>query len=203
MSSSVETEEITKGQIEKLQTLLGSALKKSGLKKKPLQYVIKEQGKLLMKELLEVVRHRVEAISNFIWRNANVDRSRMPELVIEKTGRVQYVDKAVLATMPNGTGNKKKMTFFKANKFISPDDLAVMYKDLVLKPDPYAQAAVNEADPEFADKYPNCTQWKDENGTWCYLSFVRYNGERGVVVRRDDDDDDWSGSWWFGGVPQD
>lgn len=201
MSSSIDTEEITKQQITKFMVLLQSALRKSGLKKKPVQVVMKQQGKALVREWLATVQRHVDEMSNFIHRIAKVVRSRSPLQVVDATKRAKYISEDVLATMPKGKGNKKKVVFFKENKFISPEDLVRKFKDLRLEPDPYALAAVNEADPEFADTYPNCTQWKDGEGNWCYIAFGRYGGERYVDVDRNDHD--WHDDWWFGGVPQD
>jgi len=57
---------------------------------------------------------------------------------------------------------------------------------------------VNTDDPAFADEHPNCTHWKDGEGKWCFATFSRWGGERGVdVSRRDGVSRD---GWWFAGV---
>ena len=63
--------------------------------------------------------------------------------------------------------------------------------------DPYSQAAVNEADPAFADGHPNGTHWKDVNGKWCFVAFGRWGDGRKLGVGRGND---WGGSCWFAGV---
>ena len=61
--------------------------------------------------------------------------------------------------------------------------------------DPYSLAAVNEADPAFADKYPNGTQWKDASGNYCCAFFDRWRGGRRVSVRWRGRA--WGADWWF------
>ena len=130
-----------------------------------------------------------------------VDRTRNPQQVLDATGRRQYTNKAVVATMPSrGTGVEENVTveFFPISKNASDDEVARMFEDRGLKDDPYAVSAVNEADPAFADKYPNGTQWKDADDNWCYAAFNRNGDERYVYVCRDDYD--WQDYWWLGGV---
>ncbi|MFH1866965.1 MAG: hypothetical protein ABIJ81_02690, partial [Patescibacteria group bacterium] len=101
--------------------------------------------------------------------------------------------------IPRGEGDEATVEFFKLGKFVSDDNLAIEYQKRGLDPaDPYTLVAVNEADPAFADKYPNITHWQDKNGNWCYIAFYRYVGGRYVGVGRDAYD--WGGLWWFGGV---
>ena len=141
------------------------------------------------------VEVRVTAIVN------RVNRSLTPQQVLDATKRRQYTNSAVVVTMPSGgTGVEDNVTveFFQVGKNIRDDKLAKTYEERGLVPDPYAQAAVNEADPAFADKYPNGTHWKDVNGNWCFAAFDRDVGERFVNVYRVDLD--WDVSWWFGGV---
>ena len=46
------------------------------------------------------------------------------------------------------------------------DDVVAEYKRRCLKPDLYAQMAVNETDPAFSHDYPNVTTWKLQEGTY-------------------------------------
>jgi hypothetical protein len=72
------------------------------------------------------------------------------------------------------------------------------YERRGLKPaDPYTLAAVNEADPAFADKHPNGTHWKDADDKWRYAAFYRWSDERRAHVYRSDYD--WDDRWWFPG----
>ncbi len=130
-----------------------------------------------------------------------VDRTRNPQQVLDATGRIQYTDKIVVATMPSGgQGVQENVTveFFNLGKNVSDDELAKAYEERGLVPDPYAQAAVNEADPAFADEHPNGTHWKDADGKWCYAAFDRSVSERFVFVHRSGSD--WAVVWCFGGV---
>lgn len=129
---------------------------------------------------------------------ATVDRTLAPEQILAATGRRQHVDSRVLATMPRGSGQKTKVTFFQLEYPMCDDDVARMYDSLDLKPDPYAVVAVNAEVPEFADKYNNAGQWQLSNGTWAFVSFRRDGGKRIVCVGSDDSC--WAKGYWFGGV---
>jgi hypothetical protein len=197
---------ITPGQVGKVQELIGAALRKSDLQSEPAQQVLEGQGVQVINEMVAVFRKFVEAVSSMIVRRVVANRTRSPQEAITATGRNMYLNDAVVATMPQGDGNEVDVvSFFKPdasaydkNGNISDDEVAKQFELRGLKPaDPYALAAVNEADPVFADDHPNCTHWKDENGNWCYAAFGRWNGGRDVSVNRNDYD--WHVRWWFAG----
>ncbi len=136
---------------------------------------------------------------NLIVCRLKVNRRRSPQEVLDATGRKQYTDWNVVNTMPHGEGEEVEVFFFKLNRDISDDDLEREYERLGLKPDPYAQVAVNAADPTFADEKRNGIHWKDSNGRWCYAMFDRWGDERCVVVNHTAFR--WHGNyWWFAGV---
>lgn len=155
-------------------------------------------------EQFAVFRRRVEAVSNLIVRKAKVNRGRSQHEAIEATGRAQYTDRKVVDSMPKGEGDEVEVVFFEPdlsqrNGFISDDDLEKEFELRGLKPaDPISVAAVNEADPAFADEKPHGTHWKDAKGNWCYAAFRRWHGERWVNVNRNGCD--WNDRWWFAGV---
>lgn len=155
-------------------------------------------------EQFAVFRRRVEAVSNLIVRTAKVNRGRSQQEAIEATGRAQYTDRKVVDSMPKGEGDEVEVVFFKPdlsnrNGFISNDDLEKEFELRGLKPaDPVSVAAVNEADPAFADEKPHGTHWKDAKGNWCCAAFGRWGDRRGVYVSRNGSD--WDDSWWFAGV---
>jgi len=152
------------------------------------------------------VQRRVEAVSGMIVRIVNNVIARTPRVALEATGRQLYVDDDVVATMPKGAKGKAPVYFFKpdpsaydVNGLISDDNVEKEFDRHGLKPvDPYRLAAVNEADPAFADEHPNATHWKGADGKWCYAAFYRW-GDGGRSVRVDRDDYDWGGHWWFAG----
>jgi hypothetical protein len=138
-------------------------------------------------------------VVDMISRVVPVDRTRTPQNAIKATSRILYLDDSVLETMPaggDGVGNVEVL-FFKFGRHASDDEVAAEFARLGIEPDPYAVAAVNEADPTFADEHPNGTLWKDADD-WCFVAFSRIDSERSVVVRRDDYG--WRNDWWFGGV---
>ena len=152
----------------------------------------------LAKELLAVFRKYVELFSNPITRRVRVNRNQTPEEVLAATGRVQYINKDVVETMPKGEGEKTEVVFLKPGGQMSEDGLEKWFDERGFKLiDPYSLAAVNKADPAFADKHPNGTQWKDADGKWCYIAFGRGDGERCVSVYRSDFG--WRDGWWFAG----
>ena len=199
--------EMTDGQIDKTADVLRAALRKhrEEFNTDAAQQSLGAKG--LGPDLLAVFRGYVERFSNLIVRLVRVDRARTPEQAITATGRKQYTDRSVVAAMPKGNGEEAKVVFFKpdkssynANGWISDDNLEKEFALRCLKPsDPYSLAAVNEADPTFADEHPNATHWKDADGKWCYAVFFHWSDvERLVRVNRHGID--WSDSWWFAGL---
>lgn len=157
-------------------------------------------------EQFAVFRRRVEAVSNLIIRKVPVNRNRSQQEALDATNRAQYTDRKVVDAMPKGKGDEVEVevVFFKPdlserNGFISDDDLEKEFESRGLKPaDPISVAAVNEADPDFADEKPHSTHWKDAKGNWCCAAFNRWNDEREVSVRRHGRG--WNDRWWFAGV---
>lgn len=146
-------------------------------------------------------RNRAEAVSNMIVRKVDkVDRRKLPCEVLDGTGRKQYVDRNVVNAMPHGTGESAEVFFFKLGRYISDADLEKEYELRgLIAVDPYSLAAVNEADPAFADTHPNGTHWQDKDGNWCYSTFSLWGGGgRDVDVYRRRNE--WRDSWWFAGL---
>jgi hypothetical protein len=193
-------ESITAGQIGKVQELLGAALRKSGFQSEPTQQVLESRGDQLAAKLVGVVREFVEAVSILIVRLVSVDRARTPQAMLDATDRNQYVDKDVVKSMPKGEGAEVEVVFFNLGKWTSDDDLEREYELRGLKAaDPYSLAAVNEADPVFADEHPNGTHWKNEKGQWCFATFGQWRGDgRDVDVYVHDNE--WYDRWWFAGL---
>lgn len=161
---------------------------------------IKRMASLIVGKETEVVSKAVQFVGDMITRVVPVDYTRTPNEAIKATRRAENTDYLVVKSMPaRGDGVKEvKVKFFKACQSLSSYELAAEFEKHGIEPDPYAVAAVNEADPALADKYPNATQWKDEKGNWCFISFDRGGRERHVHVHRRADD--WRSYWWFGGV---
>jgi len=190
---------ITDGQTENILDKLRSALRKhrSEFSSDVAQQVCGVEN--LGMELFAVVRKHAERFSDMIVRRVSVNRNRNQHEALKATGCTLYVSDDVVKTMPKGEGEEAEVHFFKLGRWISDDDLEQEFEVRGFKPaDPYSLAAVNEADPAFADEHPNSTHWKDANGKWCYAAFDRWYDERRVRVHRYDDG--WDDSWWFAGV---
>ena len=194
MTPSQQTE-MSDGQIEKAVDIYRALLRKHRLEldSDAVQRVLGQSE--YVTEQVAVLRERVEAVSNRIVRRVRVDRTRTPQEVIDATGRTQYVDKNVLATMPQGEGDEVDVYFVPTKRFVPVEDVPAFLAQYGLVPDPRAQAAVNEADSAFADEHPNGTQWGDN----CYLMFSRWNGKRNVDCRRSGSG--WHDYWFLSGVP--
>ncbi len=152
----------------------------------------------LKSSLKETFAQMIAAGTMIVHPGVKVNRNRSPEEAIGATGRKQHVlSDSALATMPRGQGEVVDLYYMKREGFTSDNKWEQYLKELRLAPDPYAQAADNEANPCFADEHPNGTHWKNSEGEWYLVSFNRWHGERGVLVRRSDLD--WLDDLWFGG----
>lgn len=196
-------------QIAELQTLLATelcdALYDTELPEALIGQVIETQGKAIVAACVADLLKRVEAVSNMIVRRVRVDRSRTSQAAIDATGRVQYVNNTVVDAMPIGEGEEVDVYTFKPDPeayvkgVISPAEVERQFYLRGLKPDPRAQAAMNEDDPSFTDEHPNGTQWPRPDGGYDFVTFGRWGvGDRSVRVGRGGFD--WPGGWWFAGV---
>ncbi|MBP6925686.1 MAG: hypothetical protein KBC22_01350 [Candidatus Pacebacteria bacterium] len=192
-------EPASEGQFGKVNEVLTAAMRKhkDELPKDALQTVLGDDS--LGEALLAVIKERVEAVSGMLIRKVTVNRKRSGKEALKATGRNLCITDEVVDAMPKGKGETTEVYFFKVGRSLTDEDLDQEYEKRGLKPaDPYSQAAVNEADPAFADEHPNGTHWKDGNGKWCFAALGRFRGDRGVYAGRYDSR--WLGSWWFAGV---
>lgn len=149
----------------------------------------------------------LESRESEVVRTVKVDRTRTLQEAIAATARKQCVDDSVASAMPRGEGEEVEVVFFhldlsERGGYISGDDLNKEYELRGLKPvDPYTLAAVNEADPAFADTHPNATHWKGASGNWCYAVFGCWCSERNMRVDRCVGG--WDDIYWFAGVADD
>lgn len=195
------TEPITDEQIGKVSEVLTAKLKKhrKQLPRNLSQHVLGAKNSTLWDELFTVFQKHVDAISNMIVRTVKVNRTQSPQEMLNATGRKQYANSDVVATIPRGEGEEKEVFFFKLDRYVSDDELEKEYELRGQKPaDPYSLAKVNQDDPAFADTHPNGTHWKDESGNWNFSAFFRGSDERNVFVSRSSFE--WDHYWWFAGV---
>ncbi|MBI4281810.1 hypothetical protein HY625_03245 [Candidatus Uhrbacteria bacterium] len=187
----------TGDQVDHVEGLVRKRLR--GLPRDQIQLLITNGGIYIhaYNKMLDEVFSRLTGI--IIVRRIKPDRTRTPRQVLDATNRRQYTSNDVVVTMPMGEGNEEvEMTFFKPGRCLSLADLAAEYDARDLEPDPVALAALNEADPAFADEHPNATQWKLPGGGYGFMTFYRDGGER--YVRVDRDDHGWDADWSFGGA---
>ena len=190
---------ITDGQIENIVDRLRAALRKhrEELASSVTQQVLGVES--LGAEMFAVVRKYADRLVNMFSRVVSVDRTRSSQAALDATGRRQYTDKAVVASMPRGEGDEVTMRYFDLDYDPTPTQLQAEYDKRNLKADPIAQAADNAANPSFTDDRPNGCQWDlREDGTASFATFNRWDVEREVLVFRDDGG--WFRDYRFGGV---
>ena len=107
----------------------------------------------------EIVSHVV--VDLVIFRNVKVDRNRTPLQVVEATG---YTGKGIhfiadCSSMLRGEKEEVDVYFFPLRKYTGIDEIEKEYALRGLTPDPYAQCAIIEANPNFVDEHPNFSQW--------------------------------------------
>ena len=198
MAESMTTSGMTDGQIDRACEIFRAKLTKhrNELPTDAVQQAFGDPN--LSKEWLLSLRSRADAISDMIVRRVTVDGTRTPQAAIDATGRNKYVERDSIKCMPDSASGEMDVHFFKVDRWSRDADLEKEYELRGLVPNPRAQAAVNEADPAFADEYPNGTQWKDAEGNWHFATFDQWNDERDVDVDRSGGG--WSDRWFVGGV---
>lgn len=187
---------ITDGQISKLCQNFTAKIKKGSeqLPSNLVQCLLSDQtDNTLVDKLFKLILNETELLSNTIYRHVNVNRQLSPEEMINATGRNDNVSNRVLQTIPRGKGKITEIVLFSLDgRTVTDEQLDDEYEIRNLDPaDPYSLSALNQDDPEFADKHPNCTHWINEKGEWCYITFGHAE-DRFVHV---DSVDDASASW--------
>lgn len=117
-----------------------------------------------------------------------------PTEAIASTKRIQsYIEESVLNTWPIHTG---ELEFFKFDSYTSAADVEAEYEKRGLVAAPFSMC--EQDGKEMNEKQYVATQWKDADGKFCYLAFLRWDGERKVHCDRDGSE--WDVPWWFAGV---
>lgn len=202
MATSARTQSdsaISNGQIGQITDRLSTKLRDSGLSAEGVQAILAAPGGAAIDDMVATLRKHVEANSDLIVRRVSVNRHRSARGAIEATGRKPYVTNDVVDAMPRGVGIETELVFFKVGRWLTVQELDAEYTLRNLDAaDPFSLAAVNEADPAFAEERPNATQWKDAQGKHCYATFRRWDDKRSVHVYRYGSD--WYDDWWFAGL---
>ena len=170
----------------------------SVLSKDTVQVVLEEEGEELSADMFATLRARVERRAKMIIRRVKVNRNLTHQQALDATGRAQHVNSEVLETAPKVEGEEVNVYLFDLSYDPTTDELDREMEIRGLKPDFDALAAINAADPSFADDCPNVTQWRDANGKACSAVFGRWRDERYVDVFRHDFG--WRRSYRFAGV---
>jgi hypothetical protein len=140
-----------------------------------------------------------KANSHFIFRKIKVNRSRSPQEALKATGRVGCLNDEVVREMPKSEGEEVTIYFILFNRQISVNELEKEVDKLGYKlVDPISLTALNEAEPEFADNYPNCTQWCNKHGEMCYVKFYRIWGTGVRCVDVNQHRHVWNKCWLVG-----
>jgi len=191
---------MTDGQIDDLANKLRDAARKhrDELGSEAVQEVLGTDN--LGMVLFAPFRELVEMVSNIFTRNVSgVNRTQSPQEALDATGRKQYTIQSVVEAMPRGEGESVDLKFFELEYEPTTTELDDEYERRGLKADPFALSKHMEDDPAFADDRPVACQWDlDGNGVASYATFLRWYGERYVIVNRHDDR--WPCYYRFAGV---
>lgn len=194
---------MTDGQVGKIAELITATLRKvrGNFHSTDVQNALERSGSTIQEKFLKLFQELVEATAQALVRTVKVNRNRSQEEMLKALRFLIYMDPYVVSTIPVGQGEDVTVEFFKLDKSVSEDALALEYEKRGLVPDIYAQAAVNEADPNFTDAYPNSTYWKNDAGNWCRIEFQLDLNTRAVsVFGVNDMFCDTDKNHWFGGV---
>lgn len=181
---------------DKLQVLLG--LPTEGFNLAIARLLNEWQSPAVKQETATVSEPELPEILETFTRRVKVNRRQNKQEALDANGRNQYITKSVVDEMPVEGEEEVEVTFFRVGVWVSADLQDKLCQKQGLDPDPLAVNQANIDEPALADTRPNTCQWKDAKGNWCYATFDRWRGERGVNVDRSGGG--WNGSWWFAGV---
>ncbi len=134
-----------------------------------------------------------------IIRHIKPNRTFSGKQAVDATGRKKHVNDEVVDAMPSGTEGEMEVHLVPL-KLLVPvaskleEGLAALGYEMI---DPIAACALNEVEPELADKYPNAVQWKDASGKFCYAIFCRSDWGDGRRVDVYRNVRDWDDNYWF------
>ncbi|HPN81103.1 MAG TPA: hypothetical protein PK619_00300 [bacterium] len=204
MPETEETPLATGEQVEHIMDMWRRRLKNRELTREEAQIIITGGNRYLpvMDAAADMMvdRVRTEMFNTIVRTVRNIKRNQTVRQAIDATGRNQYGDDKLLATMPWGEGPEEvELVYVRAGKQLSPVEQERFLAEHDLIPDPQAQMADNEQNPGFADKYRNGLQWNRDRDL---ISFVIFSQgiEVGRIVYVDRFRRDWLGHWWFAGV---
>jgi hypothetical protein len=153
-------------------------------------------GSLTGDHIQAFLEHRKPFASpeNMIFRRVYVDRSKSLKEALHSIGRNRIVPEEIV--VPKGKGKDVPVYLFRIGheRFANEVDRDVQKLGFQLA-DPYTLIALNAAEPGFADKYPNATQWSTGMGYSDAIAFSRHENERRVTIH--ERCAVWSEIWWF------
>jgi hypothetical protein len=117
--------------------------------------------------------------------------------LLKDTGRTMYVNEEVAKSAPTYTG---KLEFFKLNKYMTCQELQDEYDKRGLKPASIVSLCeYDKTNRDDLDKMQYvCSQWKNTDGKWCYVSVDQWDDGRRVLVDRRGSE--WDDDFWGCGV---
>jgi hypothetical protein len=192
---------MTNEQLNKLLETLRPYVQKNGksFSSATVQLVLESKG--LAKACFEPFRALVEAQAEMFTRTVTVNRVPSSLAAFESiTSHKKFLNETVVTGMPLGTEEEVTLHFFPIKKQMTCTEYAAALESHGLKPDPMAQAAFNQANPSFADKCPNGTQWQNEAGKFCCALWSGWHGYRSVDVDVFERSLDWNDYWFACGV---
>ena len=115
-----------------------------------------------------------------------VDYDRTSQQMLDALGCRQYVTDDAAARIPQRRKGKQKVVFefFKLGYPITDEEVEHERVMRNITIDVYAQCAVIENDKPFADAHTNSVSWKNAEGGWHYLIYLRDKFGHCVIVDR-------------------
>ena len=120
------------------------------------------------------------------------------EKTAKKLGHNLYGNADILLTCAKPVGIQEvSITLWEESGSLSCTALDVRYTEKGFAPNPWHLIAFATMQPDFADKRPIATQWKDAEGNFCCAIFRQWIVGRRLYVNRNDDE--WRGNVLFSG----
>jgi hypothetical protein len=203
------TEPVTRGQIAKVEDLVGAAVRKSGLPGACVQQLVHYHGAELTKKILQVLKGEALESTGIAAGNANVhagmarDPKKALGMIPVMSSQYVCIREKPAASMPHGKPGPVTVTLFQLRHPVnSYEDLMGEYAARGLKPaDPatFAIFCYTHGDILVEARYI-ATTWKDPEGMWCAVKVI-YRFESGTSVSVEEVIQ--FNNWFFAGVPLD
>jgi hypothetical protein len=209
MTPSDLTKPVAGKQVQKIEDLVGAAVRKSGLPGACVQQLIEQHGVELLREFLGVLEDKALELVGVASRSIYVppELARDPRRALELISVMSYHHRQIrdepAAHMPHGKPGPVVVTLFECPCLVKS------YEDMVKE---YKIRGLNPADPAtlgvLCRKYGGLlheaqylvTSWEDPTGMWCAAKVTHRPGDGETFVSVEEVSQ-IGGHWFLAGVP--